>query len=447
MRSLAAAVALWTLGLLGGAHGSAAEADQAAPQQGDLARTPERVWDFAQWRVVALGNGQVQLWDLSDPARPMLRDTRQIDGDVRQAAIENGELRLTVQTTKALRWRMEPTGQLVALPGELTPQACPALVAPHQPRSPSRYLGVVQAVEAGEAVIALAEGAEVWLDQSIALVAAENSIDDAALSRQVLAVSRMAGRKAYAELPRGETATAGELVVATGQSPEIHRWEPAKLAYERWWVAGIAPVLPMETTVGMGVFATAGARLSGPWEGEVRVSPMYLLANGSVGPSLVTAAVRYDQDYWALGLGGGGLYASNDACEWSDMNMESPGFGQSRPQCLDWRPALTAEARLGSRDGLHLSLRATLDDQFPDRTALVDGHFALPLSRAADAGLQWTAGHHLNRAEVFGRYALIGNRGPGTTLVQIGLGGAEVYMPGVGSLFGPQLSFALEYRY
>jgi hypothetical protein len=436
-----------TLGLLGGTCGWAADAEQPPSQQGDLTRTAERVWDFSNWRVIALANGQVQLWDLSDPARPMLRDTRQVDGEVRLAAIENGELRLTVQTTKALRWRMEPTGQLVALPGELTPQACPALVAPHQPRSPSRYLGVVQAVEAGEAVIALAEGADVWLDQSIALVAGENSIDDAALSRQVLAVSRMAGRTAYAELPRGETATAGELVVATGQSPEVHRWEPAKLAYERWWVAGIAPVLPMETTVGIGVFATAGARLSGPWEGEVRVSPMYLLADGSVGPSLVTAAVRYDQDYWALGLGGGGMYGTNYSCEWTNMGAESPGPSQSRTQCQDWRPALTAEARLGSKDGLHLALRFAWDDQFPDQSALVDGTFALPLSRAADAGVQWTASHHVNRAEVFGRYALIGNRGPGTTLVQIGLGGAEVHVAGVGSLLGPQLSFALEYRY
>lgn len=449
MKSLAAALALWTLGLLGGAPSWAAEAEQAPSQQGDPARTAERVWEFANWRVVTLRNGQVQLWDLRDPARPLLRDTRQVDGAVRHVAIQDGELRLTVLTTQDLRWRMEPTGQLVALPGEATAQACPALVATHQPRSPSRYLGVVQAVEAGEAVIALAEGADVWLDQSIALIASADSDGHAGLARQVIAVSRMDGRKAYAELPRGETATAGELVVATGQSPEMHRWQPAKLGYERWWSAGIAPVLPMKGTVGTGMFGSAGARLSGPWEGELGVSPMYFFSDGSLGPSLITAAVRFDGDYWALGAGGGGLYTEDRRCSWEVADASFAGSGaQSARDCVSWQPALSAEGRLGSKDGLHLALRAVYANTRSEwGIVILDGNLVLPLSRAADAGIEWTMSNDVLLSGFFGRYTLTGNRGPGSTILQIGVGSANVHARGNDSLFGPQLSFSLAYRY
>ncbi len=452
MRSLAAAVALWTLGLLGGVCAWANQADPGAAtpssEQGDLPKTHERVWDFLRWRVVTLANGQVQLWDLRDPTRPLLRDAWQVDGAVRHVSMENGELRMTVVRTQELRWRMEPTGELLALPSAATPQACPALVSHTPPKGSRRYLGVVEGVEAGEAVIALSEGADAWLDQSVALVASFDPNVDAGLARQVLAINRLEGRKAYAELPRGETATAGDLVVATGHSPEIHRWQPAKLDYERWWSAGIAPVLPTTTTVGAAIFGSAGARLYGPWEGELRVAPLYFLADGSLGPGLITAAVRFDRDYWALGAGVGGLHAVSLRCNWGIGSPSAPGeVVPPASDCTGWQPALSAEGRLGSKDGLHLGMRAVYSNQRPEwGLVIMEGLFSVPLSRAADVGMEFSAGSEVEISGLFGRYALIGNRGPGSTILQIGIARAQVEANGV-DLRGPQLSFSLAYRY
>lgn len=452
MRSLAAAVALLTLGLLGGVCARANEAvpGAAAPslEQGDLPRTRERVWDFLRWRVVTLADGQVQLWDLRDSTRPLLRDAWQVDGAVRHVSMDNGELRVTVVRTQELRWRMEPTGELVALSSAATPQACPALVSHSPPKGSRRYLGVVEGVEAGEAVIALSEGADAWLEQSVALVASFDPNVDAGLARQVLALNRLEGRKAYAELPRGETATAGDLVVATGHSPEIHRWQPTKLDYERWWSAGIAPVLPVTTAGGVGIFGSAGARLHGPWQGDLLVSPLYFLSDGSLGPGLITAAVRFDRDYWAVGAGVGGLHVVSSRCTWGIGSPTAPGeVIPPASDCTGWQPALSAEGRLGSRDGLHLGMRTVYSNKRPEwGLMMMEGHFSIPLSRAADVGMEFSSGGEVELARLFGRYALTGNRGPGTTILQIGVGKATVEANGE-DLRGPQLSFALEYRY
>lgn len=442
-----AAMAL-LLGIFASATLQAAEAGPPASPQGDLARTSEQVWEFTDWRVVTMRDGQVQLWDVRDPARPILRDVRHVRGAVRDVAIDNGELRLTVLTTQDLRWRMAPSGQLVALPGEATPQACPGLVARDQPRTPSRYVGAVAGVESGEVVVVVAEGAEVWLDQAIALVAAPDLASYGGLARQVLAVSRIEGRKAYAELPRGETATAGELVVATGEAPSRYRLMPAKLAYGNWWSAGIAAVLPTTTHVGGGLSASAGANLGGPWEVELRANPLYAAVDGTLGPALLSANLRHDADYWAVGVGLGGLHGSDRDCLFGGGFWVGVPVTAAAERCWGWRAALTVEARLGSKDGLHVALAtASAGDYAVWGPAMVEGEVWLPLSRAADAGLHWIVGHDVTSFEFAARYGLIGNRGPGSTLLQIGVGGVDAEWPGWTALAGPQLTVALGQRY
>lgn len=445
--ALVAAAAL-LLGGFASATLQAAEAGQPAPPQGGLARTSEQIWEFTDWRVVTMRDGQVQLWDLRDPARPILRDVRHVRGAVHEVAVANGELRLTVLATQEQRWRIEPNGQLAALPGEATPQACPGLVARDQPRTPSRYVGAVAGVEAGEVVVVVAEDAEVWLDQAIALVAPADLASYGGLARQVLAVSRIEGRKAYAELPRGETATAGELVVATGEAPSKYRVAPAKLAYGNWWSAGIAAVLPTTTHVGGGLSVTAGANLGGPWEVELRANPLYAAVDGSLGPALLSANLRHDADYWALGVGLGGLNGSDRDCLFGDGFWGGLPAPAAADRCWGWRPALSVEARLGSKDGLHAALAAAIAGDYAFwGPAMLEGEAWLPLSRAADAGLHWIVGHDVTSVEIAARYGLIGNRGPGSTVLQIGLGGVEAEWPGWTSLAGPQLTVAISHRY
>lgn len=438
-RSMAILVALWVTV----AAAAPVQAQQPAGQ----------VWTLGEWRAELKADGWLELWDLRDPAAPKLSERLHLHGEVRDVRLENGLLRVTVLEPQQRQWRLTPAGQWVALAADPTASGDAQVVQVRSGRAkPPRKIGVVKGVFAGEVEIAVEAGVKPWLDQPVGLVAAAaasegDEEDGPAPPRLVLPIRRIEEGRVFAELPRGATAETGEWVVATRQRPDLLRWLPARLAYDQWWRIGMAPVLPMSDTVGTALHFEAGARLTDTWELEFRASPLYLTTEGQLGTSLATATLRYNDDYWAVGVAAGGGYLTDFECVWDGSSTEWGSWRAREVICTTWQPVVGGEARVGAQDGLHfgLGLVASVGTLGWD-PLLIEGRIGVPLSKSTDIGIHWIVSRDPTMFEVTGRYALSGNGGAGSSYLHVGLGGVEVDIPGADQLEGPQLSFSLEFR-
>ncbi len=406
---------------------------------------------------VALGPRGVAVYDVSDPRSPRLVSQQgtpgalatnffTIDDQVwvfvtaRTARpVDAGEPTVSPETMAAAS---APPGSASAAP--VLPASGADAPEPGAPR-----LAAVEALRPGTVRIASGKGDGVRVGDRFLVyrpeVDAVAGADGFSGEQYVGSAEVVAVRddSSIAELSRSAVVRAGDRARAALPSDRRERLAfPPRVARVGEYGFVARPLVNVGSPLGAGILADLEASYWGEgYFAGVTVQPLGLgtTAVGGVVSVAALAEGGYDGAAFAAGLGAGGGWVNGDidAMLWSNDDDSDAAAGPSQiesEQQTHGAFALSQVARLGARDGTHLSLRNILllhrDDDDGERGFIyggTSGKLAVPIGRRVDLFAEAGGGV---MGYWFGGIGagtwLLGNGGPGSLHLQVSAGAAGI---------------------
>lgn len=258
-------------------------------------------------------------------------------------------------------------------------------------------------------------------------------------------VVRVSEHQARVEVGFGELAARDTEVRKTSRQETADMVAPARMGRLLSFEGTLRPFLPVDG----GSFAVLGDLAvtylaEGPWFARAELHPLgAILGTGKDGVAFgALASAGYDQTYFGIGLGLGGMHTTRSA-----WDAEYEGVSRS-----NFELAVTQTVRLGARDGLNLTLRNALrlsDGEWA--FGWFDGHAQLPVGNGSWLMAHGSGGDAPGYAlgEVGFRRLVRGNGADGSLFVRPSAGFAAIAQrDGSDRSFqgGPMIGMHLEYR-
>ncbi len=261
-------------------------------------------------------------------------------------------------------------GQASLEPGSVEPAAAPA------PSAEPGLLGAVLSVGQGAAVVDLGRASGVGPGTDLRFLGTElievPSLSGVGMEQREVGRVSGSGRvrlieddRALVDLDRGSRVAVGDGVelAAEGMRYPIG---PERLGGLRESGLVVRPVLGLDT-LGVAFVNELWTtwHFEQPWYATARVAPLGLGWSRDGNPISVAGLVSggYDARFFSVGLGAGWSMLNGDAGSWGrsyDVYENDGGWGQAvQFEDVDNAFSVVQEARLGARDGLHLTVRNT----------------------------------------------------------------------------------------
>ncbi len=329
---------------------------------------------------VACGDAGLAVFSLASPSTPQLLGVREMGGKVtgfhqvgealwveiaKMEARPLSELPLTPPAKVA---RVAVTEELAAQKAKPQPTPLPQQLVASMPHTAA--LGRVVALRNTGVIVdlgsddGLAAGDHVELFREIEVQLGDSNT---AKRQEQIAVGRVVaatGKRAEVELGRNELVPVGALARPTQRAETASRWLPPRAA-GLWEVSfHLRPFLALGS-FGLGTVndASVGWRLANQVHLQALFEP---LGFGFADAGNVVAAAgnlvgSYDTRFFEIGLGAGWSAVNNDIGSQQQSALAERGINGLDARFHNVRSGLSVAqvARLGSRDGLHLSARNT----------------------------------------------------------------------------------------
>jgi hypothetical protein len=422
--------------------------------------------------LVALGPAGLWVVDVSDPARPVvaarLAEGKDVAGVLlgQGAAVHVVEASYTISSFDLADPRT-PRPLAFALPAP--PSAAAAAAAlPSVPAAPgpARLEGRVLQITSGRAIVdrgsadGLTLGARIQV-LSQELVERPNLSTGAAQlvpSQEpvaVLEVDMIDEHRASAALHRGDRCRPGDLFVTTDEPPSERLFMPPRQDYTHRLAVTFRPIIELGT-LGLGSLSDLrySYRFEVPLAIEVGTTPLaFEVRRGDAPrqyPTAVDVTALYDTDFFAVGLGAGGMIYPPQ-----QVDQYAPGAVMPTRVTVGstaFHFALAQAARLGNVDGLSTEVRNTFVYRRSDGAAQAafhwgstDVHGNIPLTRRLTLSAGGGGGDNgWGYGEIGVRAYFKGTGGAGTLIVPVSLG-IGGFTRG-DSNAGPLLSIGIEMR-
>lgn len=386
---------------------------------------------------------------------------RQLPGAVADLKIIESQVFAVLVRTEVAGFALSDGGQLSDLSAGPTPSAAaesagkPAAAA--HGAATRRLLGTVAKVERGTVLLDLDEAGLVRPGDAVLVRSQrhetkmnmfsgreEDVVSNAATA--VLEVRQVEGKRAVAELARGDEASSGDTIEHTDKQPRSVTWFAPRTGYQQWLRATVRP-FPNTGSIDFG--SLTDLAFGYYWEFlhfQAKVAPYGLSIPHAVKAYNVHALLSYQNDVAEFGVGGGYFSHSFEGryeyeCTSSGYFAAASSDGSTpapKINCKQSGPTFAQHLRLGSVDGLNLRITNSLAvDRGQFRFGYLDGAVDVPVSRSLNlyasgggsTGLKWgEAGMRTFLRGVGGRDTLILTTGIGGTSMRTAemFGGTEV---------------------
>jgi hypothetical protein len=383
--------------------------------------------------LVALGPAGLWIVDVSDPGRPVVAARLAEGKDVVGVLLGQGAAVHVVEASYAIASYdlADPKAPraLAFSAAAAAPQA--GTVAPPA-SAPARIEGRVLQVKSGRAIVdrgsadGLAIGARIQvLSQepverpNLSTGATELVPSDEPVA--VLEIDVIDQHRASAPLHRGDRCRSGDRFVTTSEPPSERLFMPPRQDYAHRLTVTFRPIIELGT-LGLGSISDVryGYHFDMPLAIEVGATPLaFEVRRGEAPrqyPTAVDVTALYDTDFFAVGLGAGGLIYSPH-----EVNQYAPDvFTPTRVTTgsTSFHFALAQAARLGNVDGLSLEVR----NMFVYRTS----------EGATQAAFHWGSTDVHGNVPLTRRLTLTGGGGGGDNGWGYGELGVRAYFKGTG---------------
>lgn len=409
--------------------------------------------DLVLYRIVgdllvgATADGRIVTYDIRTPATPQKRSERDAGGSIVDLRVVDGVVFAVVAQHRVEAYTVTAEGQLAPYrPGatavagmpstpaaDRLPVAATAASLDRGSREAGTVIGRIVSSRLGTVLLELDAGASLkpgdlllvrsqQLQQRVDLLAADRGQVASNAPVAVIEVRQVEGRRAVADLARGDAAHPGDTVEPTTKaqrSPLFAQRAP----YRQWVRLILRPFL----NFGEADVATV-TEVAGGWNWDrlhlqARLAPVGLSVPHSVRLVNAQFIAGYDAEVAEFGIGTGWFYNTHYA--WTCEGAPTTDFREQ--PCSRSVPTLLQHLRLGATDGLHLRLTNTVAierGQFVE-TAF-EGNVDLPLSR--ELNLYGAGGGGTGETFAWGeagvRIYARGNGGGGTLVLTTGVGGS-----------------------
>ncbi len=246
---------------------------------------------------------------------------------------------------------------------------------PSEPR-PDGALGTILSVAQGTAVVDLGRASGVGPGTDLRFMGTE-LVEVPSLSGDGMEereVGRVTGTgrvrlieddRALVDLDRGSRVVVGDAVELAGEGLR-YPIGPERLGGLRESGLIVRPVLGLDT-LGVAFINELWTtwHFDAPWYATVRASPLGLGWSRDGNPISVAGLISggYDARFFSVGLGAGWSMLNGDPSNWgrsyNTYEQDAGGWGAVQFDDVDNAFSVVQEARLGARDGLHLTVRNT----------------------------------------------------------------------------------------
>lgn len=357
--------------------------------------------------VGATDDGKLVTYDVTDPRTPQKRSEQDVGGTVIELRVADGIVFAVVAEQKVQAFAVAEGGKLLAWRPQLQTAAQASTGAVPTGRATSVILGKVAEARQGNVLIELDEAGTLrpgdfvlvrsqTLEKRLNLFTGkdEEAVSNAPVA--VIEVRQVQGRKAVAELGRGEAASPGDTVERTERPKSQGILYAQRVGHTSWARATLRPFMNFgEIDVGSVTELAAGYY----WKAlhlQVHLSPVGLSVPNGVDLLNAQVIASYATDLAEFGVGTG-YYRSEFEAE-NEWGCDSSGFlttmgdaaassegGAPKPQtyrCSQSGPSVVQHLRLGAVDGLNLRMTNTLViDRGEFRFSYLDGSLDIPLGR------------------------------------------------------------------
>lgn len=426
-------------------------------------------------------SGKIVSYDVTNRANPLRRaevdagakvlELRLVDGIV-LAICEDKRVRAFVfqddGTAQALQLG---AGQGTATPSRKLPQILGKIVEARR-GNVLIELNDVEAVVPGDRLVVRSRTPEERLNL---LTGTEEAIATNATTALV-EVTQVDGKRAVAELNRGDLAVPGDTVELGEKTQEISRSFPRRGDFKQWARLTIRPMANIGA-IDIASLTDLGWGYYGSWfHVQVRIQPLGISIPRTVDALNAHGIFSWSGDFAEFGIGFGyfretiGVTSSYECGAGSVLNdtpRTTGGIISNNSSCTKQGFSFVQHVRLGSLDGLNLRATNTtvISDGF--RWGLFDASLDIPLTRTLNLYFGGGASNAVRYGEFGIRTYLRGIGGRDTVILSTGLGGTGLTTAGVynsalvdlgGSgvkstsggettLSGPHFAIGAEYRF
>ena len=461
-----------------------APAPVSAPASTELAIPPDVV-SFRMLGKLLIGvtrSGKLVAYDATDRAAPVRKSETDVGGKVTELRVADGIVLAVTADNRLHAFLFGDDGAATALQlgTASTVAATPA------PRGPALLGKVVEArrgsvliefdapdmVVPGDKLLVRSQGKELRLN----LMTGQEEAMASNAATALVEVTRVDGRRAVADMHRGDVAAVGDTVQAGEKAEPTSMAFPHRGDFHQWARATVRPMLNTANALDVATLTDIAWGYYRDWyHVQVRIQPFTVSVPHAVDFLNLHAIAAYSSDFAEFGVGFGyfrqstgatSVYGCNQTYAIAAPSIDSTGNTVSNlTTCTASGPSFVQHLRLGAVDGFNIRLTNTTLISSGFHFGYFDGSMDIPVSRLLNLYLQAGGSTGFGFGEFGVRTYFRGVGGKETLILTTGVGGTGLTTSqmfnattstignytdtygGYNWLVGPHFAVGVEYRF